>query len=134
MRKVTHFINMNGKRSNSSLHIHSVWNPDRATYFYHRTSEVWVGGATIWQCNGDVATMWWYDGDDSTKMIRCRYDLQLHRYRFIVHVPYRPIDFFCTCAVWRKSRQNYFVIFSSSVISIINQASCMLLFINNCIH
>ena len=83
--------------------------------------------AMVRRCDGTMAMIRrrWYDA----AMI---YSSIVIASSYMYHIALST--FLCTCAVWRKSRQDYFVNFSSSVISIINQTSCMLLFINKCIY
>ena len=64
-------------------------------------------------------TCWrWCDYDEA--MIDCTINIP---YRIIAPSRYR---LFCTCAVWRKWRQDYIVVFSCYDLSIANHISCML--------
>ena len=121
--------------SEATLHckrrnIHSVWNPVRATYF-----TIAPPRSVLMERRYDSAMAMVRRCDGTMAMIRrIWYDAAMIYSSIVIASSYMYHIALCTCAVWRKSRQDYFVIFSSSVISIINEASCMLLFINKCIH
>ena len=105
---------------------------DRATQFTIAPSQnrVWVdvvmtrwyNSAWRW-CDVDCAMVWRAMGNEAMFYRSIVIASSHHRYRVVAPSRYR---LFCTCAVWRKWRQDYIVVFSCYELSITNQTSCML--------